>query len=102
MEARRGAWGRGGERGQTEGGTERGGGGREGGIEGVNHNALFVASGGSLVAQRHLWMHFTRQMDRIGNMRLGSTYPEESLNKALAKVCRETRPFTLALMCLKK
>ena len=65
---------------------------------------VFVASGGSLAPKYHLWMHLAHQMDRSGTMRFGSTYPDESLNGALAKVCRATPPppSTLPLMCLKK
>ena len=67
----------------------------------VNHNTLFLASGGTLAPKHHLWVHLARQFARNGNMRYGSTYPDETLNGAFAKVCRSTHPKTLTLRCMK-
>ena len=68
----------------------------------INHNMLFKASGGCLAPKHHLWVHLTRQFVRNGNMRYGSTYPDETLNGTFAKVCRSTHPSTLPVMCMKK
>ena len=68
----------------------------------VNHTAQCVASGGALAPKHRMWMHLARQFRRNGNMKFLSTYPDETLNGAFAKVCRSSHANALPLTALKK
>ena len=68
----------------------------------LNYNTLFSRSGRTLAPKNHLWLHLAQQAARNGNPKFFSTYPDESLNGIIAKICRTAHPNTLAIMVFKK
>ena len=52
----------------------------------IRHNRCFKFGGGKLTNKHHIWIHLIHQSKLLGNPRLRSTMPNESLNGVVANV----------------